>query len=83
MEEKQDASGALGLAREVSLGVETQLVVVCAKCPINFGNVDFELNLVCLLLKHMDVIFRMDWMLSFGVSINCLTKSITFSKPVD
>jgi len=22
-------------------------------------------------------------MLSFGVSINCLTKSITFSKPVD
>jgi len=25
----------------------------------------------------------MVWMLSFDVSINCLTKSITFSKPVD
>jgi len=57
--------------------------LVCAKCPVNFGNVDFDLDLLCLPLKHMDVIFGMDWMLSFGVSINCLTKSITFSKPVD
>jgi hypothetical protein len=37
---------------------------------------------VCLPLKHMDVIFVMDWMLTFGVNINCLTKSIMFSKPV-
>lgn len=56
--------------------------LVCAKCPVNFGNVDFELDLVCLPLKHMDMIFGMDWMLTFGVSINCLTKSVTFFKPV-
>ena len=31
--------------------------LVCAKCPVSFGNVDFELDLVCLPLKHMDVIF--------------------------
>jgi len=31
----------------------------------------------------MDVIFGMDWMLTFGVNINCLTKSVTFSKPVE
>jgi hypothetical protein len=37
---------------------------VCHKCPVNFGNADFELDLVCLPLKHMDVIFGMDWMLS-------------------
>jgi hypothetical protein len=37
---------------------------------------------VCLPLKHMDVIFGMDWMLTFGVNINCLTKNVTFSKPV-
>jgi hypothetical protein len=37
---------------------------------------------VCLPLKHMDVIFGMDWMLTFGVNINCLIKSVTFSKPV-
>jgi len=57
--------------------------LVCAKCPVNFGNVDFELDLVCFPLVHMDVIFGMNWMLSFGVNINCLTKSITFSKKVD
>jgi len=34
-------------------------------------------------LKHMDVIFGMDWMLTFGVNINCLTKSVTFSKLVE
>ena len=45
--------------------------LVCVKCPVNFGNVNFELNLVCLPLEHMKVIFGMDWMLSFGVSINC------------
>jgi len=45
--------------------------------------VDFELDLVCLPLKHMDVIFAMDWMLTFSVNINCLTKSVTFSKSVD
>jgi len=56
--------------------------LMCARCPINFGNVDFELDLVCLPLKHMYVTFGMDWMLSFGVSINCLTKSVTFSKPI-
>ena len=57
--------------------------LVCVKCPVSFGCVDFELDLVCLPLKYMDVIFGMDWMLTFGVNINCLTKSVTFSKPVE
>jgi hypothetical protein len=62
---------------KVSLATEAQLVLVCVEV-----HVDFELDLVCLPLKHMDVIFGMDWMLTFGVNINCLTKSVTFSKPV-
>jgi hypothetical protein len=62
---------------KVSLVAEAQLLVVCVKV-----HVDFELDLVCLPLKHMVVIFGMDWMLTFGVNINCLTRSITFSKPV-
>jgi len=57
--------------------------LVCAKCHVRFGSVDFELDLVCLPLKHMDVIFCMNLMLSFGVNINCLTKSVTFPKKVD
>jgi len=38
---------------------------------------------MCLPLAHMDKIFYMDWMLAFGVNINCLTISVTFSKRVD
>jgi len=62
---------------KVSLDGEAQLVVVvvCVKCLVNFGNMDFELDLVCLPLSRMNV--------SFGVNINCLTKSVTFSKRVD
>ena len=45
----------VGLAREVSLATEAQLVVVCGKVPV-----DFELDLLCLPLKHIDVIFGMD-----------------------
>ena len=62
---------------KVSLATEAQLVLVCVEV-----HVDFELDLVWLPLKHMDVIFGMDWMLTFGVNIYCLTKSVTFSKPV-
>jgi hypothetical protein len=85
LREKQVALGVLVWQREVSLDREAQLVVVevCVKCHVYFGSVDFELDLVWLPLVHMDVIFGKDWMLSFGVNINFLTKSITFSKKVD
>jgi len=72
--------GGMVIDTPTSGSVTTSLM--CAKCPVNFGNFDFELDL-CLPLKHMDVIFGMDWMLSFGVNINCLTKSVTFSKKVE
>jgi hypothetical protein len=65
----------------VNSSVTTSLL--CVNCPVNFGNMDFELDLVCLRLSHMDVIFVMDWMLSFGVNFNCLTKSVIFSTKVD
>ena len=83
MGEKQVVLGALVWQWEVSSDGGAQLVVACAKCPVRFGSVDFQVDLVCLPSKQMDVIFGVDWMLTFGVSINCLTKSITFSKPVD
>jgi len=34
--------------------------LVCVKCPVNFGNVHFVLDLVCLPLDHMDVILGID-----------------------
>lgn len=61
--------------------VTTSLVSV--KYPVNFSNMDIELDLVCFPLVHMDVIFGVYWMLSFGININCLSKSMTFSKRLD
>jgi len=43
--------------------------LVCVKCPINFENMDFELDLVCLPLAHMDVIL---------VWIGCCLLELTF-----
>jgi len=45
---------------EASLDAEAPLVMVCVKCYVNFGNVDFELDLFCFSLEHMDVIFGME-----------------------
>jgi len=50
--EKHVVSGSLGMAREISLAAEAQLAMVYGKV-----HVEFELDLVCLSLKHMDVIF--------------------------
>jgi len=44
--------------------------LICLNCPITFGGVDFGLDLVCLPLKHIDVIFERNRLLSFGVNIN-------------
>jgi hypothetical protein len=34
--------------------------LVCDKCLVSFGNIDFVLDLVCFPLFHIDVIFGMD-----------------------
>ena len=72
-----------GMVIDTSVNGSVNTSLVCGKCLVNFGKVDFELDLIGLPLVHMDVIFGMNWMLSFGVNINYLTKSITFSKKVD
>jgi len=77
------ASLSRGMVIDTPANGSVTTSLVCAMCPFSFGSVDFELDLVFLSLKHMDVIFGMVWMLTFGVSINCLTNSITFSKSVD
>ena len=35
-------------------------LLVCVKCPVNFGNADFESVVVCLPLEYMYVIFDMN-----------------------
>jgi hypothetical protein len=69
-----------GMVINTSTNGSVTTSLVCLNCSLNFGDVDFKMNFICLPLEHMDVIFGMNWLLSFGVNINCLTKSITFSK---
>lgn len=55
--------------------------IVCVSCPLSFGWIDLCMDLVCLHLEHMDVIFGRDWLLALGININFLTNSVTFSSP--
>ena len=34
--------------------------LVCLNCSLNFGDVGFKMDLICLPLEHMDIIFSMN-----------------------
>jgi len=46
----------LGMVIDTPANGSVTTSLVCAKCPVSFGFVNFELDLVCLPLKHMDVV---------------------------
>jgi len=49
-----------GMVIDTLANGSTTTSLVCVKRPVNFGNMNFEVDLVCLSLVHMDVIFGMD-----------------------
>ena len=53
--------------------------LVCLKCPLSMFGRDFEVDLVCLPLSGMDVIFGMKWLEYNHVHINCFSKTMHFS----
>jgi len=69
-----------GMVIDTSVNGSVTTTLVCLNCPMNFGDIDFKMDLICLPLEHIDMIFGMNLLLSFGVNINCLTKSVMFSK---
>ena len=54
---------------------------VCLKCPLSIFDRDFVVDLVCLLLRGLDVILGMNWLEHNCVHINCYDKSVKFSTP--
>ena len=54
---------------------------VCLKCPLSIFDRDFAVDLVCLLLRGLDVILGMNWLEHNCVHINCHDKSVKFSTP--
>jgi len=53
--------------------------IVWLSCPLTMFGRDFEVDLVCLPLTGMDVIFGMNWLEYNRVHINCFSKTVHFS----
>ena len=72
-----DMNGEMVVETPTKGSVTTSLV--CLSCPLSMFGRDFEVDLVCLPLKGMDVIFGMNWLEYNRVHINCFSKTMHFS----
>ncbi|KAK2427684.1 putative mitochondrial protein [Trifolium repens] len=70
--------GCMEIETPASSSVTTQLV--CRKCPVTVFGKSFDMDLVCIPLSGIDVIFGMNWLIFNRVHINCCDKVITFPK---
>ncbi|CAJ2654288.1 unnamed protein product [Trifolium pratense] len=69
-------SGCMAIETPASDFVITKLV--CVNCPVTAFGKDFGMDLVCIPLSNIDVIFGMNWLMHNHVHINCCAKTITF-----
>ncbi|RHN51999.1 putative nucleotidyltransferase, Ribonuclease H [Medicago truncatula] len=72
-----DMKGEMVVETPAKGSVTTSLV--CLRCPISMFGRDFVIDLVCLPLTGMDVIFGMNWLEYNRVHINCFSKTVHFS----
>ncbi|MCI11444.1 cellular nucleic acid-binding protein, partial [Trifolium medium] len=71
--------GRMEIETPSSGSVTTQLV--CLNCPVTVFGRHFGMDLVCIPLTHIDVIFGMNWLTFNRVHINCCAKTVVFPKP--
>ncbi|RHN60629.1 putative nucleotidyltransferase, Ribonuclease H [Medicago truncatula] len=72
-----DMKGEMVVETPAKGSVTTSLV--CLGYPISMFGRDFVVDLVCLPLSGMDVIFGMNWLEYNRVHINCFSKTVHFS----
>jgi len=72
-----DMNGEMVVETSAKGSVTTSLV--CLTCLLSMFGRDFEVDLVCLPLTGMDVIFGMNWLEYNRVHINCFSKTVYFS----
>ncbi|XP_004515631.1 uncharacterized protein [Cicer arietinum] len=53
----------------------------CMHCPIVVLSRKFNVNLICLALKNLDVIFGMDWLSYHYILLDCGRKTVIFPDP--
>ncbi|GAU49588.1 hypothetical protein TSUD_138750 [Trifolium subterraneum] len=73
-----ERSGCMNIETPASGSVITRLV--CRNCPVSVFGRHFGMDLVCIPLSGIDVIFGMNWLVFNQVHINCCEKTVIFSK---
>ena len=61
------------------LGVTVKLGKVCRDCPLTLEGRNFPGDLVVLSMSEFDVILGMDWLSKHGATLDCVSRTITFS----
>ncbi|GAU21686.1 hypothetical protein TSUD_242580 [Trifolium subterraneum] len=75
----REMSGRMEIETPASGSVTTRLV--CLDCPVTVFDRHFGMDLVCIQLSGIDVIFGMNWLIFNQVHINCCEKTVIFPKP--
>ncbi|GAU47013.1 hypothetical protein TSUD_403230 [Trifolium subterraneum] len=73
-----EMSGCMNIETPASGSVITRLV--CCNCPVTVFGRHFGMDLVCIPLSGIDVIFGMNWLVFNQVHINCCEKTVIFPK---
>ncbi|GAU44597.1 hypothetical protein TSUD_187870 [Trifolium subterraneum] len=73
-----EISGCMNIETPASGLVITRLV--CRNCPVSVFGRHFGMDLVCIPLSGIDVIFGMNWLVFNQVHINCCEKTVIFPK---
>ncbi|GAU41957.1 hypothetical protein TSUD_135710 [Trifolium subterraneum] len=73
-----EMSGCMNIETPASGLVITRLV--CRNCPVSVFGRHFGMDLVCIPLSGIDVIFGMNWLVFNQVHINCCEKTVIFPK---
>ncbi|GAU51804.1 hypothetical protein TSUD_415920, partial [Trifolium subterraneum] len=73
-----EMSGCMNIETPASGSDITRLV--CRNCPVSVFGRHFGMDLVCIPLSGIDVIFGMNWLVFNQVHINCCEKTVIFPK---
>ncbi|CAJ2636548.1 unnamed protein product [Trifolium pratense] len=74
-----EMSGRMEIETPANGSVTTRLV--CRDCPVTVFGRHFGMDLVCIQLSGIDVIFGMNWLIFNRVHINCCEQTVVFPKP--
>jgi len=74
------------LPYDLTMSILTNVLVTtsltCTNCHICISNRNFSINIICLPLSHLDIVFGMDWLSSNHILLNCHDKTLIFESHI-